>query len=485
MIDISEILSTTEYLGGHAMRFPQRSRFVAPLGEFVSNQAGRFFLRETPCGDATDHVNAQQLEFELKHGFAAPSDDELAQLSHRGRVIARRAVAGPLDYLILVPTLRCNLACSYCQVSRAALDSTGFDWSEQSTFAVERLLDGLETTAVKIEFQGGEPTLRLDLVERIIARCERFAERSIVICTNLSKLTPALLRMLENPDVSISTSLDGGKFLHGRQRTKTPALTDAFYTNLEAVISRFGPDKISALPTLDQAALPDSDALIDAYLEHGIHSIHLRPVNYQGFARKRHPNSATNHDEWWAYHEAFVHNLIVRNFSDHSRVIEEFYFSLCLRRMFRIGLDRHVDLRNPSPLGFDYLVVDFDGKLYPTDEARMLARSGIVDLSIGHIERGIDGERRDVINANSTSIGDPACDACTYQPFCGRDLIDDISRYGRIDMPRHETFFCQKQLHMFDLCVRLIFSEDPAVRYSLARWLGLSGEYLPVQARLA
>ena len=31
---------------------------------------------------------------------------------------ARRFAPQNMNYLILVPTLRCNLACSYCQVSR-------------------------------------------------------------------------------------------------------------------------------------------------------------------------------------------------------------------------------------------------------------------------------------------------------------------------------------------------------------------------------
>ena len=34
-----------------------------------------------------------------------------------------------ISYLILIPTLRCNLACSYCQVSRAPENADGFDWN--------------------------------------------------------------------------------------------------------------------------------------------------------------------------------------------------------------------------------------------------------------------------------------------------------------------------------------------------------------------
>lgn len=59
------------------------------------------------------------------------------------------------------------------------------------------------------------------------------------------------------------------------------------------------------------------------------------------------------------------------------------------------------------------------------------------------------------------------------QPFCGRDIVDDLARYGRIDVPRQETEFCRRHTHMFDLLFRLIYEDDPAVRYSLSRWLRL------------
>ena len=176
--------------------------------------------------------------------------------------------------------------------------------------------------------------------------------------------------------------------------------------------------------------------------------------------------------------------MIERNFEARDVCFEETYLTLCLKRIFRLGVDSHVDLRNPNPVGVDYLVIDYDGSIYPTDESRMLTRSGVVDLRIGSLTEGYDSEMRRLLDRHSTTEADPACENCAYQPYCGRDLIDDLSRYGRIDVPRHETFFCQKHMHIFDLCMRLIYSDDAAVQYSLAKWLGLPGDRLPRQARL-
>src|SRR3546814_4413276 len=74
-------------------------------------------------------------------------------------------------------------------------------------------------------FQGGEPTLRLDLIAAVIERCTRFAERQFVVCTNLQSLSDAHLALFDRDDVYISTSLDGDVATHTANRTATPAAT--------------------------------------------------------------------------------------------------------------------------------------------------------------------------------------------------------------------------------------------------------------------
>lgn len=468
------------------IRFPLRARarsqdqltFVGDSGRFFSGQAA--FLSRLQGGA----LNSADRQFLMSEGHATSIQGDLGWMTHAYDVAQRLAKVGPLDYLILVPTLRCNLDCSYCQVSRAAEHAAGFDWSEDTLQAVLSMIDRLESNSVKIEFQGGEPLLRPDLILAVIERCGRFAEASFVICTNLMVLDEPARALLDRPDVQISTSLDGPADLHRKHRTKSLEATSRFHANLKEMTDRYGPGKVSALPTLDPNELPDPIELIEAYTAHGLTSIFLRPVNFQGFARKRHPNSRAFDAQWRDFYDTFVAELIRRNWADRSQVVEESYLSLCLRRIFRPGLDRHVDLRNPNPAGHDYIVVDYDGRLYPTDEARMLTRSRVIDLGIGHISTGIDFAARDALNVHATNSFDPACQRCAYQPFCGRDLIDDLSRYGRIDLPRHETAFCQRHLHIFDLAFELIFSEDEATNYSVRRWLDLPGASGPIGARL-
>lgn len=456
---------------------PLRLRPAGRGGALAVSDAGRFFVGSPDFLErlADERISDSDRVFLRSGGFLIEDGDLLGATAHARGVADRIATVGSLDYLILVPTLRCNLSCSYCQVSRVAETRRGFDWSEETLTAVLTMIDRLETPRLKIEFQGGEPTLRPDLIRAVIERCARFEQVEFVVCTNLQHVDDEILAIFDRPDVFISTSLDGDAATHSRNRTGTFEITNAFFANLRLLTDRHGPQKISALPTIDPTSPPEIDDLIDAYVTLGLDSIFLRPINYQGFARKRHSTSREQDDGWRAYYERFVRRLIERNWSDRGRVLEETYLSIALRRIFQPGLERHVDLRNPNPMGVDYVVVDHDGTVYPTDEARMLARSGVVDLAIGSVTDGWNGPARDLLNTGVTNQFDPDCMRCAFQPFCGRDVVDDLARYGRMDLPRRETDFCRRHLHLFDFAFELIYSDDEAVRHSLARWLRVPG----------
>lgn len=447
-------------------------------GSILATSDGGAFFRTS--GEFTTRLVYQELTADdcsfLEAKGAVCADTGLAWEAHVHSISSRLTLARELDYLILVPTLRCNLSCDYCQVSRVGERTAGFDWDDQTLNGVLKLIDGLTARRIKIEFQGGEPTLRPDLIEAVIARCARFEHAEFVICSNLQQLDERMLSIFARSDVFVSTSLDGDALTHERHRTGSAERTDQFLANLEYLVEQYGNWKVSALPTIDPHNPPDCDALIDAYARFGIDSIFLRPVNFQGFARKRYKRSVENDESWSRYYEAFVRRLIERNWHDKSRLLQETYLSICLRRIFQPGAERHVDLRNPNPLAVDYLVIDHDGTLYPTDESRMLARAGVIDLSLGTVETGIDLAKRATLNKAASNNFDPDCDTCAFQPYCGRDLVDDLSRYGTIDVPRLETEFCRRHRHIFDFVFELIYSEDPATRYSLCRWLGLSGD---------
>lgn len=439
-----------------------RTRLLG-IGALTTDDGGRFEL--------ASHHSTKEGE-----GPEVSRSDGLSHLAGRYLRARRRTVPQEIDYLILVPTLRCNLACSYCQVSRAALVARNYDWTKDTLEHVLGIISELKGPAVKIEFQGGEPTLRPDLISQVIEAMPRHIDAQFVICTNLQLIDDAALELFDRRDVLISTSLDGPLELHARQRSN-PDLAYRFAENFRFLLDRYGPQKITALPTVNPSDPPKPADLLNAFASFGMRSIYLRPINFQGFARKNHSEAREIGKAWSDYHRAFVLYLLDRNWYDKSSVFEETYFSHLLRRIFRPGTNSHVDLRNPNPVGQDYIVIDYDGTVYPTDEARMLTRAGVIDLGIGDVATGWQTVKRDALNSASTNDGDPDCEACAYKPYCGRDIVDDISRYGTTSLPRPETEFCRRHLALFDLAFELIYSDCEKARYSLARWLDLPGEF--------
>ena len=451
--------------------WPLRFAEIGQDALLFCDEAGSFFRSDD--GFLTRYAKAelseQDRQFLVDRGHAFVHEGDRHYFGFAARWAKRQFLPGPMDYIILVPTLRCDLACSYCQVSRANENARGFDWSETTLDATLALLDRLSTKRIKIEFQGGEPLLKLDLLERVRDFCrKKFASAEFVVCTNLQNVSDEAWTFLDAPDTYVSTSFDGDVLTHTRQRTFDPARTAAFIGNLERAISMFGPKKLSALPTIDPNDAPSPETIIASYARFGIRSIYLRPVNYQGFARKRFGRG--NEAQWNDYYSQFIEALLVHNASSDT-IMEEYYFTHCLRRIFRGGHHGHVDLRNPNLLGMDYLVVDFDGTLYPTDEARMMTRVGQIDLSIGSVSTGIDQGKLATLNEAADNNFHEDCSHCAYQPFCGTDLIDDLSRYNRIDLPKHETAFCRRHTAIFAKVFELIYRGDEAARRSLAAWL--------------
>lgn len=412
--------------------------------------------------------------FLLDGGHAFFDEADLRYTSFAWRWSSRQTSARPLSYVILVPTLRCNLSCSYCQVSRAAETARGYDWSEETLHDVLCFLDRMTVEDVKIEFQGGEPLLRLDLLIRVrdFAR-QRFTRVEFVVCTNLQCVDDAAWAFLGAEDTCISTSLDGEIAVHNSNRHNDAAGAGVFFSNLHAARERFGPGKISALPTVDTLHPPDFESLLASYAAIGQHSIHFRPVVRHGFARRR-PRDQDEIGAFNALHARFIEHLIgINALLPPHEMFEEAHFSHCLKRVLRGGFDGYVDLRNPNFVASDYAVVDFDGRLYPSDEARMLSRIGEIDLSIGTLREGFDPDRVTRLNAFNLNTFDPDCIHCPYQPFCGSDLVDDIANTGRVEPARHETAFCRRQTAVFDKIFELINRNDAATRRSLARWVGV------------
>ncbi|MDR0722299.1 MAG: radical SAM protein [Treponema sp.] len=119
-----------------------------------------------------------------------------------------------MGLLVLWPTSRCNLRCRYCyaaQVPPADMD-----------IRIARMaIDGMEPP-FRIQFSGGEPLLRADLMAEIMDYA-RFKNPgvSFALQTNGTLLNEGVLGLLKQYQVALGISLDGRPEINESLRGKT------------------------------------------------------------------------------------------------------------------------------------------------------------------------------------------------------------------------------------------------------------------------
>jgi sulfatase maturation enzyme AslB (radical SAM superfamily) len=102
---------------------------------------------------------------------------------------------------MVVPTLRCNGNCIYCQVSSKALDDSQYDMDKATAKKIVHTIFNTPARAIKIEFQGGEPLISYEIVKYIILYANKlnvlYKKRiEFVICTNLALITERMVKFL-------------------------------------------------------------------------------------------------------------------------------------------------------------------------------------------------------------------------------------------------------------------------------------------------
>lgn len=412
--------------------------------------------------------------FIYEPGGHDPLPEMVAQLRSRKDFLFQ----GPALHLFVV-TLRCNHTCQYCQVSRAPLGGSGHDLShDDAAAAVDRLFES-NAPALTVEFQGGEPLLAFDRVRQIV---EQVAERNVtqrrdiqfVITSTLHHLTAEILEFAKLHRIQFSTSLDGPASLHNANRP-TPSRDSHERTlkGIQWVREHLGHDAVSALTTLTAKSLEQPQAIIDEYVHQGFSSISLRPLSPYGFASKSAQRLDYPMERYLVfYKEALAYLLSV---NQQGVYLAESYSSLLLKNILTPFSSGYVDLRSPAGAGTAALVYNYDGYVYPSDEARMLLEMGEDGLRLGSVHQPLSellaSPVMEALLASGVAEALPGCSDCALVPYCGADPVEHYARHG--DPIGHRAFssFCKKNMGLLMHLFSLLRDGDADVQRVLLSWL--------------
>jgi len=366
--------------------------------------------------------------------------------------------------LMVVPTLFCNSTCIYCQVSSINTDRRNKSMSFKTLSEFCCFVSRLSYKRIKIEFQGGEPTLELTSVQLIVKTLLRIRtiDFSFVICTNLLDIDADFIKFVKKYNVCISTSIDGPQSIHDFHR---PALRQASsFISVTKNIGKLRDAGIypAALMTLTSYSIDHIIDIINQYVQLGFESIFIRPLNIFGRAAENNKLYIPDQTFLDAYKKALDY-LITLNLE--STNIKDELTSILLRKILTPFDDGFTDLQDPCAYGSMSLLVNYNGNVYPCDEARMLAEMGNDSWRIGNI---FDKEIIQEIHTFQNVIEEcelskiPMCKDCVFKYYCGADPI-------RLSL-RNESDYCGIRKGVFKTIFDRIASNDPRVINLFNRW---------------
>lgn len=387
------------------------------------------------------------------------------------------ALEGPTLHIFVV-TLRCDHSCQYCQVSRASLGASGFDMTEEQADRAVDLAFQSPAPTITIEFQGGEPSLRFDLVRRIVDRAKALnawvgKTVAFTMVSTLHHLDEEALAFCAEHEIAISTSIDGNAAVHDANR---PLPTrDAWWKTVEALErarATLGHEAISALPTVTRRALADPAGLVEQYRDLGFSSIFLRPISPYGFARRTRAAIGYSMAEFLAFYDAAFEYILRLNAEGIH--FEETYAAILLRHILTPFHSGYMDLRSPAGAGLGTLVYNYDGHVYPSDESRMAAKTGDERFALGTVEDDFDklmaSPAMRWLAQGAVAEALPGCRDCAFVPFCGSDPVYHATVQGDPAADRRGTDFCEKHTHLFRGLFRRIDEGDPDTMRTFVAW---------------
>lgn len=381
---------------------------------------------------------------------------------------------------MIVPTLQCNSKCLYCQVSSKESASNRYVMSFKTAKKIIKLIFQSHSINIKIEFQGGEPLLQFDLIKKIILysiRKNKFHNKNLefIICTNLTLINDEQLQFIKKHPIYISTSLDGPDYIHNKNRPLRNGKSsyDLFINKLNLTRKTIGHNRVSALLTVTKFSLSHYEELIKSYISNRFHSIFLRGLNPFGLAVENKKELGYSVDAFLDFYKKSLLYIIQVNINGYF-LIEE-YASIILSKILTPFSTGFVDLQSPAGLGLSCALYNYDGKIYASDEGRMLAETGDSSFTIGAVndkyEEIFNGKVIRNLVENSIAEVLPECNSCPYVPFCGVEPVKNYTEQNDLIGNRTTSNSCKKNKYIITLLLKIIKENDPKIMNVFWSWI--------------
>ncbi len=391
---------------------------------------------------------------------------------------------GPTLHMIVI-TLRCNHKCRYCHAAVAPMSAKEFDMSKETAKKVVDTIMYTNSPSLTIEFQGWEAIVNYDVVQYVVEYAQDRAQHlgknlSFSLVSNLTLMTEEKLTWLLDNGVDICTSLDGDEMSHNNSRTwfdgNSFEKVSYWMQRVSEEKQKRGLWKIWALLTATKETLPRYKEIIDEYLKLGLDGIFLRWLNPYGFAASDMDSLAYESDEWIEFYRKSLDYVIEINKS--GTFFREQITWVYLQRIFNEYDPAFMDIRSPSWIAIWWVAYNYDGKVYASDESRMLGRMGIDDFLMTEMldswsltyETMMKSDITKIAVQSSTLDGLPGYNDHVYKPYLWVDIIHNFKTTWSLYTPLKKDEKMKLQIAILDTIFEKL--QDPEARKVLMSWIG-------------
>lgn len=453
---------------------------------FISNEIGEYvYLNPIDFNSFVNHnldiESDAYLNLKSKHIVADTNIESVIELLATKYRTKKNFLSEFTSLHMIVASLRCNANCSYCQVSKKNVEDYQFDMDKSTAKKTVDMIFKSPSNNIKIEFQGGEPLLNYKIIKYIINYAEwkniyHKKNLEFVICTNLTLINEKMLRWISKHKVYISTSIDGPRDLHNKNRPlqKNNNSFESVVEKIKLCREYLGEDSVSALMTTSSYSLGNFPEIIDTYRELGFNSIFLRALNPYGFAKRDEHFLAYPVNKFIEEYKLGLNYIIQINLS--GEYFCEDYATILLSRILTPFSTGFVDLQSPSGIAISGVIYDYDGDVYVSDEGRMLASSGDKTFKIGNVN---NDKYEEIFNSDylhelieySVAESLPQCSTCAYLSYCGGDPVRNYNEQKDFIGHRPTSDFCKKNKSIIQYLLSLLKEDNPEINKIFWSWI--------------
>ena len=383
-------------------------------------------------------------------------------------------LVGVPSTLILVPTNQCNARCTYCHSKSELATDQSWDMSEDILYqTIDFFLSIPETNRYReIHFQGGEPLIRYDLIQKGMDYAIEKAEQNgienlaFTIVSNMTPMNDKIARDIkERGNISLGSSLDGPEFINDKQRYF--ASGKGMYQKVIHWVKKLKQEyglHVNVMPVLTVNHIGYEKELIDQYLDLGLSGVYLKYVNVQGPHERAYSLKLTP-DQYFDFWKKGLEYILEIN--RNGTFFLEGDTTMMLQNVL-LDTQDYMCLQRPCGAGTSMLTVDQKGDIFLCDLGRSIDLMQFGNIMTHTYDEVVTSESARMLRGIASETL-PKCNSCVFSGYCGHCAVRSIREHGSPLPEGPDDFECEVALQRWPYLFKKLM--DPQDSEIMTNWV--------------